>query len=143
FFFSSRRRHTRFSRDWSSDVCSSDLAADEFLRRWPQSSWATKISGVRSKMASEANARAKAARKEQEAAEKKEAAEDRSRCAARCQHKCMGGRYADKALCRAGCISYDCDRNECVGACQVDCSMTYKAGQPGCVSACKAGRCGQ
>src|SRR5690606_39657804 len=23
--FSSRRRHTRFSRDWSSDVCSSDL----------------------------------------------------------------------------------------------------------------------
>src|SRR5690606_40740379 len=30
FFFSSRRRHTRFSRDWSSDVCSSDL---ENLRR--------------------------------------------------------------------------------------------------------------
>src|SRR5690606_40102182 len=30
FFFSSRRRHTRFSRDWSSDVCSSDLDA---LRR--------------------------------------------------------------------------------------------------------------
>src|SRR5712675_645268 len=27
FFFSSRRRHTRCSRDWSSDVCSSDLAA--------------------------------------------------------------------------------------------------------------------
>src|SRR5690606_39730446 len=27
FFFSSRRRHTRFSRDWSSDVCSSDLGA--------------------------------------------------------------------------------------------------------------------
>src|SRR5690606_40061007 len=25
FLFSSRRRHTRFSRDWSSDVCSSDL----------------------------------------------------------------------------------------------------------------------
>src|SRR5690606_40465566 len=25
---SSRRRHTRFSRDWSSDVCSSDLSAD-------------------------------------------------------------------------------------------------------------------
>src|SRR5690606_40417098 len=25
FVFSSRRRHTRFSRDWSSDVCSSDL----------------------------------------------------------------------------------------------------------------------
>src|SRR5690606_40372570 len=30
FFFSSRRRHTRFSRDWSSDVCSSDL--DVFFR---------------------------------------------------------------------------------------------------------------
>src|SRR5690606_20805211 len=30
FFFSSRRRHTRFSRDWSSDVCSSDLPG--FLR---------------------------------------------------------------------------------------------------------------
>src|SRR2546422_9213659 len=27
FFFSSRRRHTRCSRDWSSDVCSSDLNA--------------------------------------------------------------------------------------------------------------------
>src|SRR2546422_224585 len=27
FFFSSRRRHTRCSRDWSSDVCSSDLRA--------------------------------------------------------------------------------------------------------------------
>src|SRR2546429_8962132 len=26
-FFSSRRRHTRCSRDWSSDVCSSDLAS--------------------------------------------------------------------------------------------------------------------
>src|SRR5436309_6384174 len=29
FFFSSRRRHTRFSRDWSSDVCSSDLSDTE------------------------------------------------------------------------------------------------------------------
>src|SRR2546430_7114601 len=27
FFFSSRRRHTRFDCDWSSDVCSSDLSA--------------------------------------------------------------------------------------------------------------------
>src|SRR5206468_6088791 len=27
FFFSSRRRHTRSDRDWSSDVCSSDLAS--------------------------------------------------------------------------------------------------------------------
>src|SRR2546422_4182671 len=29
FFFSSRRRHTRCSRDWSSDVCSSDLGGGE------------------------------------------------------------------------------------------------------------------
>src|SRR3989449_5472237 len=32
FFFSSRRRHTRCSRDWSSDVCSSDLRPFPFLR---------------------------------------------------------------------------------------------------------------
>src|SRR5690606_40013940 len=31
FFFSSRRRHTRFSRDWSSDVCSSDLRARRYF----------------------------------------------------------------------------------------------------------------
>src|SRR3712207_7924243 len=30
FFFSSRRRHTRYWRDWSSDVCSSDLYPEEF-----------------------------------------------------------------------------------------------------------------
>src|SRR3989449_5360514 len=30
FFFSSRRRHTRCSRDWSSDVCSSDLYPNGF-----------------------------------------------------------------------------------------------------------------
>src|SRR5256884_231909 len=30
-FFSSRRRHTRCSRDWSSDVCSSDLQAFEHM----------------------------------------------------------------------------------------------------------------
>src|SRR5699024_11357341 len=29
FFFSSRRRHTRSKRDWSSDVCSSDLGRPE------------------------------------------------------------------------------------------------------------------
>src|SRR5690606_39760067 len=34
FFFSSRRRHTRFSRDWSSDVCSSDLLFTP--QPWPQ-----------------------------------------------------------------------------------------------------------
>src|SRR5690606_40368500 len=31
FFFSSRRRHTSFSRDWSSDVCSSDLKKGPFV----------------------------------------------------------------------------------------------------------------
>src|SRR5439155_15864337 len=30
FFFSSRRRHTRWPRDWSSDVCSSDLGRGQF-----------------------------------------------------------------------------------------------------------------
>src|SRR5690625_5337172 len=47
FFFSSRRRHTRWPRDWSSDVCSSDLSvykvrlrqgeklADKILRERP------------------------------------------------------------------------------------------------------------
>src|SRR5699024_12098223 len=32
FFFSSRRRHTRSKRDWSSDVCSSDLAKKQVDR---------------------------------------------------------------------------------------------------------------
>src|SRR5439155_4176327 len=32
FFFSSRRRHTRWPRDWSSDVCSSDLGFQPFLK---------------------------------------------------------------------------------------------------------------
>src|SRR5256884_9470430 len=45
FFFSSRRRHTRCSRDWSSDVCSSDLipgnrgraaACDVWHGRWSE-----------------------------------------------------------------------------------------------------------
>src|SRR5467141_2036040 len=48
FFFSSRRRHTRFKCDWSSDVCSSDLAGcgwapywmermdDEYAKRAPE-----------------------------------------------------------------------------------------------------------
>src|SRR5439155_18377975 len=41
FFFSSRRRHTRWPRDWSSDVCSSDLTPElkrreegDFARAW-------------------------------------------------------------------------------------------------------------
>src|SRR5207253_6894109 len=33
FFFSSRRRHTRWPRDWSSDVCSSDLPIPERFAR--------------------------------------------------------------------------------------------------------------
>src|SRR5690625_7603957 len=49
FFFSSRRRHTRWPRDWSSDVCSSDLSVgDAFSLRDGKSSygegqWATSI----------------------------------------------------------------------------------------------------
>src|SRR3712207_7594587 len=35
FFFSSRRRHTRYWRDWSSDVCSSDLGRTIPLRFGP------------------------------------------------------------------------------------------------------------
>src|SRR3712207_2619277 len=35
FFFSSRRRHTRYWRDWSSDVCSSDLATASHELRTP------------------------------------------------------------------------------------------------------------
>src|SRR5207249_9420276 len=33
FFFSSRRRHTRSKRDWSSDVCSSDLVSRRTRRQ--------------------------------------------------------------------------------------------------------------
>src|SRR5260370_1598590 len=33
FFFSSRRRHTRFKCDWSSDVCSSDLCTIDLVQR--------------------------------------------------------------------------------------------------------------
>src|SRR6266480_6697786 len=36
FFFSSRRRHTILTCDWSSDVCSSDLSVERASpRRWP------------------------------------------------------------------------------------------------------------
>src|SRR5439155_16511521 len=44
FFFSSRRRHTRWPRDWSSDVCSSDLLIGLPLAVWlyqqGQTGWA-------------------------------------------------------------------------------------------------------
>src|SRR5690606_39769926 len=36
FFLSSTRRHTRFSRDWSSDVCSCDLKR-RMIRPWKRS----------------------------------------------------------------------------------------------------------
>src|SRR5690242_8628716 len=36
FFFSSRRRHTRLTCDWSSDVCSSDLRRDELRLDTPE-----------------------------------------------------------------------------------------------------------
>src|SRR5690606_39583987 len=42
---SSRRRHTRFSRDWSSDVCSSDLYRDLF-EHLPYPSLVTNPAGV-------------------------------------------------------------------------------------------------
>src|SRR5256884_3733557 len=51
FFFSSRRRHTRCSRDWSSDVCSSDLAvpgAEPLTRQgWNTDHWETPWEVVR------------------------------------------------------------------------------------------------
>src|SRR6266550_7864388 len=39
FFFSSRRRHTRCSRDWSSDVCSSDLEPPQTGSRTAHVDW--------------------------------------------------------------------------------------------------------
>src|SRR3712207_9364926 len=49
FFFSSRRRHTRYWRDWSSDVCSSDLPTRRPATRWARgcgTSWrSTSLAG--------------------------------------------------------------------------------------------------
>src|SRR5699024_12003217 len=39
FFLSSRRRHTRSKRDWSSDVCSSDLSRFQIGRSRPATTW--------------------------------------------------------------------------------------------------------
>src|SRR5207249_8887485 len=41
FFFSSRRRHTRSKRDWSSDVCSSDLSIADLVKKLetPRAVW--------------------------------------------------------------------------------------------------------
>src|SRR5439155_7357162 len=49
FFFSSRRRHTRWPRDWSSDVCSSDLLNRDFPRAHDQ----VEIEGVAPEVAVE------------------------------------------------------------------------------------------
>src|SRR5699024_12133454 len=45
FFFSSRRRHTRSKRDWSSDVCSSDLLANRSSNS-VHSRWHTPRQGI-------------------------------------------------------------------------------------------------
>src|SRR3712207_8425738 len=44
FFFSSRRRHTRYWRDWSSDVCSSDL---ELNYKYPELDMDVVIASIR------------------------------------------------------------------------------------------------
>src|SRR5690242_21718762 len=41
FFFSSRRRHTRLTCDWSSDVCSSDLPGYIWERLRPSAVWSS------------------------------------------------------------------------------------------------------
>src|SRR6266542_4758016 len=60
FFFSSRRRHTRCYRDWSSDVCSSDLAVlravgtdvDVSLAAFPFMTWRDgEVAGVPARLA--------------------------------------------------------------------------------------------
>src|SRR3712207_7191186 len=60
FFFSSRRRHTRYWRDWSSDVCSSDLGglhhAVVATSSWPRladsSRWASTCASSRRALSS-------------------------------------------------------------------------------------------
>src|SRR3989442_9579529 len=59
FFFSSRRRHTRCGRDWSSDVCSSDLGTMAEINRGVgrlvkavyRTGWRAKEDGMRHKVA--------------------------------------------------------------------------------------------
>src|SRR2546421_5487221 len=46
FFFSSRRRHTRSDRDWSSDVCSSDLGTHTLTAVARDAAGNTKISAA-------------------------------------------------------------------------------------------------
>src|SRR5207237_4224183 len=49
FFFSSRRRHTRFKCDWSSDVCSSDLFVPVIRTFCPPVAGAAKCANDRNK----------------------------------------------------------------------------------------------
>src|SRR5699024_11810724 len=49
FFFSSRRRHTRSKRDWSSDVCSSDLALPSAVWRVRPRVYLLLLSGLQGK----------------------------------------------------------------------------------------------
>src|SRR2546430_12717746 len=55
FFFSSRRRHTRFDCDWSSDVCSSDLKIDDTIWRLsgPDSPAGSRVKVVRADAATD------------------------------------------------------------------------------------------
>src|SRR5436305_12843825 len=48
FFFSSRRRHTRCGRDWSSDVCSSDLNSpgNYSFETWNSGTYITRVDNV-------------------------------------------------------------------------------------------------
>src|SRR6266568_6429595 len=46
FFFSSRRRHTRWNCDWSSDVCSSDLSGAAGASRAAWAAWAVACSAL-------------------------------------------------------------------------------------------------
>src|SRR6267378_7323171 len=46
FFFSSRRRHTRSLRDWSSDVCSSDLLLFETARKFDRAAEYFRLAAV-------------------------------------------------------------------------------------------------
>lgn len=122
----------------------------KYLRRWPNSKYAGALKERLAEQEKEAEAVrreeekiAAAEAKKREAEERKEAAAELAQCSARCEHKCMHWNYADKALCQRGCRNYECEGNYCIGACQVDCATNAKAGQPGCVAACRAGRCGE
>src|SRR5690625_7772704 len=73
FFFSSRRRHTRWPRDWSSDVCSSDLAVlAEFMGELPGQADLTGFGGSISLDAGQADPQAGAAGDVDDAASRSE-----------------------------------------------------------------------